>query len=93
VIGVPGDRVVIRDAVLSVNDRPLVEPYVDRASIDGLYTPTTRVPEGRVFVLGDNRARSIDSREFGPVAVEEVEGRVVLRLWPLGCPDPKRPCR
>ncbi len=92
VIGLPGDRVVIRDAVLSVNNERVDEPYVDQASIDGLYTPTTRVPPGSVFVLGDNRARSVDSREFGPVALDEVDGRVVARFWPLGCLDPKRPC-
>ena len=92
VVGLPGDRVVIRDAVLSVNDRPVEEPYVDRASIDGLYTPTTRVPAGTVFVLGDNRARSVDSRELGPVRIDDVDGRIVARLWPLGCVDPVHPC-
>jgi signal peptidase I len=93
VVGVPGDRVVIRDAVLSVNDRSVEEPYVDAASIDGLFTPTTTVPEGSVFVLGDNRAHSIDSRIHGPVDLDEVQGRVVVRLWPLGCPDPHQPCQ
>jgi signal peptidase I len=92
VVGLPGDRVVIRDAVLYVDDRPVEEPYVDLPSIDGLYTPTTFVPEDSVFVLGDNRALSIDSRELGPVALDEVEGRVVVRLWPLGCADPAQPC-
>jgi signal peptidase I len=86
VVGVAGDRVVIRDAVLSVNNREVPEPYVDRASIDGLYTPTTVVPEGHVFVLGDNRARSLDSRVYGPVALDDVDGRVLLRLWPPGLP-------
>jgi signal peptidase I len=93
VVGVAGDRVVIRDAVLSVNDEPVVEPYVDPETIDGLYTPTTTVPVGSVFVLGDNRARSIDSRDLGPVPLAEVDGLVVARLWPLGCLDPVRPCR
>jgi signal peptidase I len=93
VIGIPGDRVVIRDAVLSVNDREVQEPYVDPASIDGLYTPTTTVPEGRIFVLGDNRGHSIDSRNHGPVELDEVQGRVVVRLWPLGCLDPQEPCQ
>ena len=92
VVGLPGDRVVIRDAVLYVDDRPVEEPYVDLPSIDGLYTPTIFVPEDSVFVLGDNRALSIDSRELGPVALDEVEGRVVVRLWPLGCADPTQPC-
>ena len=86
VIGIPGDRVVIRDAVLSVNDQPVDEPYVDAASIDGLYTPTTVVPDGHLFVLGDNRARSVDSRAYGPVDLDDVEGKVLLRLWPPGTP-------
>ena len=82
VVATAGDRVVIRDAQLFVNNTAMEEPYVDRSSIDGLYTPTTRVPEGHVFVLGDNRASSVDSREYGSLRLDAIEGRVVVALWP-----------
>jgi signal peptidase I len=86
VVAVAGERVVIRDAVLYVDDEPVEEPYVDLDDIDGLYTPTTVVPDRSVFVLGDNRGSSIDSRDYGPVALADVRGKVVLRLWPPGLP-------
>lgn len=82
VVATAGDRVVIRDAQLFVNGSAVEEPYVDRSTIDGLYTPTVRVPAGHVFVLGDNRGSSIDSRTYGPLPLDAVEGRVVMGLWP-----------
>jgi signal peptidase I len=78
VIALPGDELVILDAVLEVNGRPVDEPYVDRASIDGSYFRRVVVPEGSVFLMGDNRARSIDSRYYGAVAEERILGRVLL---------------
>jgi signal peptidase I len=82
VVGLPGDTVEIQDAVLSVDGREVVEPYVDRARIDGVFYGPVTVPPGELLVLGDNRAASVDSRDFGPVPVGSVTGRVVLRLWP-----------
>lgn len=82
VVGVAGDSVVIRDAVLEVDGRAVDEPYVDHESIDALYTPTTVVPAGHLFVLGDARALSIDSRDHGPVPLDAVLGTVPVRLWP-----------
>lgn len=83
VVGLGGDVVVVRDAALYVNDERVAEPYVDHALIDGYYSATFTVPEGRVFVLGDNRGNSLDSRDFGPVDGADLTGRVVLRIWPL----------
>lgn len=86
VIGVPGDEVDIRDGQVYVNDIALDEPY-----IKGDYTDARtqveyplEVPDDQVFVLGDNRKASNDSRNFGCVDQSLIEGKVVLRLWPLG---------
>lgn len=80
-IGLPGDTVAIEDGVLVVNGRRQVEPYADPDAIDSVYFGPARVPPGTVFLLGDNRADSTDSRDFGAVARSELIGRVGLRLW------------
>ncbi|KAB7745738.1 signal peptidase I [Nostocoides sp. F2B08] len=77
VVGVGGDTVAIVDAVLYVNGEPQEEPYTDPRALDGVFFGPVNVPEGHVFVMGDNRFRSIDSREFGSVPLEDVTGRVV----------------
>jgi signal peptidase I len=78
VLGLPGDRVAMLDARLTVDGEFVDEPYVDLSRIDGTYLGQVVVPDGSVFVLGDNRSRSIDSREYGPVAEDAVLGRVLL---------------
>lgn len=80
VVGVAGDTVFIRDGVLSVDGREPPEPYVDRAEVDSVYFGPVTVPAGSVFVLGDNRGNSIDSRTFGPIPLADLVGRV---LWSL----------
>ncbi|RPF27138.1 signal peptidase I [Georgenia muralis] len=80
VVAVGGDEVRIDDALLVVNGAVVDEPYVDHARIDATYFGPVRVPAGHVFVLGDNRFGSIDSRVFGPVDLEDVTGRVVHTL-------------
>jgi signal peptidase I len=82
VAAVAGDTVGIEDGVLTVNGRPVTETAIDRRDLDGLYYGPSHVPDGTVFVLGDNRRHSVDSRQFGPVSVGEVRGRVLLRWWP-----------
>jgi signal peptidase I len=81
-VGLPGDTVAIEDGVLVVNGGRRVEPYADPDAIDSVYFGPVRVPAGAVFVLGDNRADSIDSREFGAVSRGRLMGRVQVRLWP-----------
>jgi signal peptidase I len=81
VIGLPGDRIDLHGGEVWVNGERLDEPYV--ASIDVASACRETVPPGEYFVLGDNRPRSSDSREFGFVPGANVRGRVDLRLWPL----------
>ena len=81
VIGLPGDHIVLAQGKVWVNGELLPEPYV--AAIDPSSTLSEEVAPGSYFVLGDNRPRSSDSREFGLVPEEYVRGRVDLRLWPI----------
>jgi signal peptidase I len=83
VVAVAGDTVAIADGVLVVNRKRVHESFVDYRLTDATYFGPVRVPTGAVFVLGDNRPDSIDSRVFGPVALNRIVGRVVVRLWPL----------
>ena len=83
VVGLPGDEVAIRDALLYVNDQLVDEPYVDHKAIDALFYGPVVVPADRFLVLGDDRAASIDSRAYGPVESDRLLGTVALRL-PLG---------
>lgn len=77
VVALPGDRVRVLDSVLEIDERPVDEPYARRSTATS-YFGTVVVPERSVFVLGDNRARSTDSRVYGPVGDSSVVGRVVL---------------
>jgi len=81
-VGMPGDRVAIRDGRLFVNGVRIKESYVDHAAMDSVYYGPVLVPDGAVLVLGDNRAESEDSRSFGPVPMDRIEGRVVAVMWP-----------
>ena len=82
VVGVPGDEIAVRGGKLFVNGVPQKEPYVNKKYPDrSFYAPTT-VPKDHVFAMGDNRANSQDSRVFGPVPEENIEGEAFLRFWP-----------
>ena len=81
VIGLPGDIVEIHDGRVSVNGQPLNEPYVAGSTTTGFYAPTT-VPPLQIFVLGDNRGFSNDSRSFGTIPLEDVVGRAWFSYWP-----------
>jgi signal peptidase I len=93
VVGLPGEEVVVLDSVLHVDGRPVAEPYVDHPLIDGYYSRTYRVPAGAVFVMGDNRGNSVDSRDYGPVDQERLVGTVLGRVWPpvTDRPTPRPP--
>jgi signal peptidase I len=80
IIGLPGDDVVLENGHVSVNGRQLEEPYI--AEQDQLAHAHVRVAPAHFFVLGDNRPRSCDSREFGLVPQDYVRGKVEVRVWP-----------
>lgn len=84
IVGLPGDAVEIRDGVLYVNGNREQEPYVNYRLNDGNYFGPEKVPSGEVFVMGDNRANSRDSRSFGPVPEQDLDGKVLTRIWPPG---------
>jgi signal peptidase I len=83
VIGIPGDTVSGHDGKVWIGDRPLSEPYLN--SKCGPQTPfrATTVPPGKIFVLGDNRCDSFDSRLFGSIPTSAVVGRAFLVVWPI----------
>jgi signal peptidase I len=80
IIGLPGDVVEIHDSQVFVNGTPLAEPYLGGIT-PGYYGPVT-VPPLHIFVLGDNRNFSNDSRNFGTVPLEDVVGRAWFSYWP-----------
>jgi signal peptidase I len=80
VIGLPGDRVEIQGDQVFINGEPLNEPYLTQPT-QGDYGPVD-VPPLHIFVLGDNRGFSNDSRSFGPLPLESVVGRAWFSYWP-----------
>jgi len=82
VIGLPGDTVEIKGGAVYVNGKSLQEPYLDQNTAGAM--PSQLVPEAHVFVLGDNRGCSNDSRYFGMVPFEDIVGLARLRYWPPG---------
>lgn len=81
VIGLPGERVSVENGQVKVDDLLLREPYgpiLDRTDMAAVL-----VPAGTVFVLGDDRPESEDSRSFGPVSISDIVGRASLVVWPL----------
>jgi signal peptidase I len=81
VIGLPGETVEIRNGQVYINGQQLDEPFTAEETRPGRYAKVT-VPPLHVYVLGDNRNRSNDSRSFGPVPIENIVGRAWLSYWP-----------
>jgi len=82
VVAIAGDMVEIHDGKLFVNEVEVPEPYLLEAATMGDFGPIV-VPADSVFVMGDNRDVSYDSRRFGPISNENLVGEAVLRIWPL----------
>jgi signal peptidase I len=83
VIGVGGDTIDVRDGDVFVNGNAVEIPQARGRTLPlGTVAFPFLVPEGQVFVLGDNRQISSDSRSFGPVPVRNIVGKVVMRFWP-----------
>lgn len=90
VIGLPGERVVVQDGIITVYNDEFPNGFrPDTLEDHGAAAQTTVgnidvvVPEGHVFVCGDNRGNSLDSRNFGPLSTDDIVGTLVLRIFPL----------
>ena len=81
IIAIAGDTVRIRNGMVSVNDNLLKEPYISNQGSFNM--PPITIPRGEIFVLGDNRSFSEDSRSFGPIKREKVIGKVWFTIWPM----------
>ena len=86
VIALPGEHIQIKDGKVYINGEEFQEKYLPKGTethASGGKFIDLIVPEGTVFVMGDNRGNSGDSRMFGCIPYEKIEGKVVLRFWPL----------
>ncbi|MBX6341161.1 MAG: signal peptidase I [Thermomicrobiaceae bacterium] len=84
IIGLPGDRVAIHDGAVYINGKRLEEPYLASQTVwRGIAAhQEITVQPGQVFVLGDNRGNSSDSRVFGPVPISQIIGKAWIAYWP-----------
>ncbi len=83
VIGLPGETVEIHDGQVYIGGHLLDEPYANGSTRQGRLGQSITVPALQVFVMGDNRDHSNDSRTFGPVPIENIVGRAWVSYWPL----------
>lgn len=95
IIGLPGDKIEFMDDQLYINGKAFQEPFLSeyKQESPGIkltedfrleeITGESRVPDGKLFVMGDNRLGSMDSRHFGFISVNQVVGKVDLRYWPI----------
>ncbi len=82
VVALPGETVESKDGKVYINDRLLEEPYLPAGTVTTRLTRLV-VPTGQVFVMGDNRGNSADSRVFGPINQSLIVGRAFVRIWPV----------
>jgi len=95
-IALEGETISLSDNTIFIDDQRLIEPYLNEGVVTtgrvwsaGCANPqgdgtSCEVAEGHVFMMGDNRGNSIDSRSFGPVDLDLMVGRALLRVWPVG---------
>jgi signal peptidase I len=81
VIGLPGETIQVTNGQVQINGQPITESYLKDARINQDTAPLT-IPADRVFVMGDNRNNSSDSRGFGPVPINDIVGRAWIIYWP-----------
>ena len=89
VIALPGEKILIRSGVIYINGHRLDEPYLPEAWVTDNNYPHNNsdgevIPPNQYFVMGDNRNRSQDSRFFGPISRDRIDGKAWFRIWPIG---------
>jgi signal peptidase I len=82
VVAVGGEEVEIKDGQVLIDGVAIDEPYLNEPVSMPDFGPV-QVPEGSIFVMGDNRSRSQDSRRFGPIETDSIVGRAFVRVWPF----------
>ncbi len=86
VIGLPGEHIKILEGQVYINGEVIEETYLveglKTGTMDGEYCDVI-IPEGCIFAMGDNRNGSMDSRVFGCIPLDKIEGEVLFRIWPL----------
>ncbi len=82
VVALPGEQIQAINGVVYVDKLPLPEEYLSENSLTADFEPID-VPKDNIFVMGDNRSNSRDSRLFGPINVDLLVGEVFVRIWPL----------
>jgi signal peptidase I len=79
-VALPGETIEIRGGQVYIDGEPIDEPWVEYTATHDF--PPTTVPPLHIFIIGDNRPNSRDSRAFGPVHVDQIEGRALFIYWP-----------
>jgi len=87
IIALPGERLLIRSGIVYINGHRLIEPYLPEEWVNQNNWPADAngelIPPNQYFVMGDNRNRSQDSRFFGPISRDRIDGKAWFRIWPL----------
>lgn len=81
VIALPGEHIIIKNNEVFIDGKKLNESYLDEINTDGNIDMI--VPQNHIFAMGDNRPKSIDSREIGSIDIDDVIGKVSIRLYPF----------
>jgi len=81
IIALPGETISAHDGTVVIDGRQLEEPYLADEVVTNDFDPVM-VPEGHVFVMGDNRGNSSDSRMIGTIDIDTIVGRAIARIWP-----------
>ncbi|MCL5674231.1 MAG: signal peptidase I [Candidatus Omnitrophica bacterium] len=80
IIGLPGDKILIENGDVFINNKKITEPYIKEKPV---YDLKTKVPKGDVFVLGDNRNNSFDSSIWGPLPINDIIKKIIMIYWPI----------
>ncbi|NLP33893.1 MAG: signal peptidase I [Clostridiales bacterium] len=83
VVGISGDEIDIKDGAIYINGEKLEEPYANGRTFPGKVELPIIIKENELFVIGDNREVSWDSRDFGPIDIKQVEGKAIYRIYPF----------